>query len=104
MTEQRRFPRPLQVLLAFFRLGCTSFGGPIAHLGYFRAEFVERREWLTESAYAEIIALAQSMPGPASSQAGFAIGLLRAGWLGGLAAWIGFTLPSAVLMLAFAFG
>jgi chromate transporter len=104
MTEQRRFPRPLQVLLAFFRLGCTSFGGPIAHLGYFRAEFVERREWLTESAYAEIIALAQSMPGPASSQVGFAIGLLRAGWLGGLAAWIGFTLPSAVLMLAFAFG
>jgi chromate transporter len=92
------------VLFAFLRLGCTSFGGPIAHLGYFRAEFVERRRWLTESTYAEVIALAQSMPGPASSQVGFAIGLLRAGWLGGLAAWIGFTLPSAALMLAFAFG
>jgi chromate transporter len=92
------------VLFAFLRLGCTSFGGPIAHLGYFRAEFVERRRWLTESTYAEIIALAQSMPGPASSQVGFAIGLLRAGWLGGLAAWIGFTLPSAALMLAFALG
>ncbi|HEY2003483.1 MAG TPA: chromate efflux transporter [Acidobacteriaceae bacterium] len=94
----------MQVLLAFLRLGCTSFGGPIAHLGYFRAEFVEHRRWLTESTYAEVIALAQSMPGPASSQVGFAIGLLRAGWLGGLAAWIGFTLPSAVLMLVFAFG
>jgi chromate transporter len=92
------------VLFAFLRLGCTSFGGPIAHLGYFRAEFVERRGWLTESTYAEVIALAQSMPGPASSQVGFAIGLLRAGGLGGLAAWIGFTLPSAALMLAFAFG
>ena len=94
----------MQVLFAFLRLGCTSFGGPIAHLGYFRAEFVERRRWFTESTYAEIIALAQSMPGPASSQVGFAIGLLRAGWLGGLAAWIGFTLPSAALMLAFALG
>ena len=104
MTEQRKLPRPAQVLFAFLRLGCTSFGGPIAHLGYFRAEFVERRRWLTESTYAELIALAQSMPGPASSQVGFAIGLLRAGWLGGLAAWIGFTLPSAALMLAFAFG
>jgi chromate transporter len=92
------------VLFAFLRLGCTFFGGPIAHLGYFRAEFVERRRWLTESTYAELIALAQSMPGPASSQVGFAIGLLRAGWLGGLAAWIGFTLPSSALMLAFAFG
>ena len=92
------------MLFAFLRLGCTSFGGPIAHLGYFRAEFVERRGWLTESTYAEVIGLAQSMPGPASSQVGFAIGLLRAGWLGGLAAWIGFTLPSAALMLAFAFG
>jgi chromate transporter len=104
MTEPRRLPASLEVLLAFLRLGCTSFGGPIAHLGYFRAEFVERRRWLTENAYAEILALAQSMPGPASSQVGFAIGLLRAGWLGGLAAWTGFTLPSAVLMLTFAFG
>jgi chromate transporter len=94
----------VQVLLAFLRLGCTSFGGPIAHLGYFRAEFVERRGWLSETTYAEVIALAQSMPGPASSQVGFAIGLLRGGWLGGLAAWIGFPLPSAALMLAFALG
>ncbi len=95
---------PLEVFLAFLSLGCTSFGGPIAHLGYFRSAFVERRQWLTESAYAEIIALAQSMPGPASSQVGFATGLLRAGWIGGLAAWAGFTLPSAVLMLCFAYG
>jgi chromate transporter len=93
-----------EVFVAFLRLGCISFGGPIAHLGYFRDAFVERRKWLTEASYAEVIALAQSMPGPASSQVGFAIGLLRAGWLGGLAAWTGFTLPSAVLMLAFAYG
>jgi chromate transporter len=102
MTE-RRSPA-LEVFLTFLRLGCTSFGGPIAHLGYFRAEFVERRRWLSDAAYAELIGLAQSMPGPASSQVGFAIGLLRGGWLGGLAAWTGFTLPSAALMLAFAFG
>src|SRR5579859_371530 len=99
----RRSP-VLEVFLTFLRLGCTSFGGPIAHLGYFRAEFVERRRWLSDATYAELIGLAQSMPGPASSQVGFAIGLLRAGWLGGLAAWTGFTLPSAALMLAFAFG
>src|SRR6201996_8249792 len=104
MKDPRHLPRPLQVLLVFLRLGCTSFGGPIAHLGYFRAEFVERRGWLTETTYGEFIALAQSMPGPASSQVGFAIGLLHGGWLGGIAAWIGFTAPSAVLMLAFAFG
>jgi chromate transporter len=104
MIEPRRLPAPVEVVLAFLRLGCTSFGGPIAHLGYFRAEFVERREWLSETAYAEIVALAQSLPGPASSQVGFAIGVLRAGWLGGIAAWIGFTLPSAALMLAAAFG
>jgi len=104
MIEPRRLPAPIEVVLAFLRLGCTSFGGPIAHLGYFRAEFVERREWLSESTYAEIVALAQSLPGPASSQVGFAIGVLRAGWLGGVAAWTGFTLPSAALMLAVAFG
>jgi chromate transporter len=92
-----------EVFLAFLRLGCTSFGGPIAHLGYFRNEFVERRKWLTEEAFAEVVALAQSMPGPASSQVGFALGLLRARWAGGLAAWVGFTTPSAILMLAFAF-
>jgi chromate transporter len=91
-------------LLVFLRLGCTSFGGPIAHLGYFQRELVERRSWCSESRFAEFIALAQSLPGPASSQVGFALGILRAGWLGGLAAWIGFTLPSALLMLAFAYG
>jgi chromate transporter len=94
----------IEVLLVFLRLGCTSFGGPIAHLGYFRKEIVERRRWCSEKTMAEIIALAQSLPGPASSQVGFALGILRAGWLGGLAAWVGFTLPSALLMLAFAYG
>jgi chromate transporter len=93
-----------EVLIAFLRLGCTSFGGPIAHLGYFRSEFVERRKWCTEETFAELLALAQSMPGPASSQVGFALGLLRARLAGGFAAWVGFTTPSALLMLAFAFG
>jgi chromate transporter len=93
-----------EVLFVFLRLGCTSFGGPVAHLGYFQKEIVERRKWCSQSTMAEIIALAQSLPGPASSQVGFALGILRAGWLGGLAAWIGFTLPSALLMLAFAYG
>jgi len=95
---------PLEVLLVFLRLGCTSFGGPVAHLGYFQKEIVERRRWVSESAYAELIAIAHALPGPGSSQVGFALGLLRAGWLGGLAVWLGFTLPSALLMLAFAFG
>ena len=104
MANNTKRSSPGEVFCAFLRLGCISFGGPIAHLGYFRDAFVERRKWLTEAAYAEVIALAQSMPGPASSQVGFAIGLLRAGWLGGLAAWAGFTLPSAMLMLAFAYG
>jgi chromate transporter len=94
----------LEVLLVFLRLGLTSFGGPIAHIGYFRDEFVMRRRWLGEQAYADLVALCQFLPGPASSQTGFAIGLIRAGYLGGLAAWLGFTLPSAILMLLFAFG
>jgi len=94
----------LEVFRAFLRLGCLSFGGPIAHLGYFHTEFVERRRWCDEATFAEIVAIAQSMPGPASSQVGFALGLFRAGWLGGLAAWCGFTMPSALLMLAFALG
>ncbi len=92
------------MLWVFLRLGCTSFGGPIAHLGYFQKEIVERKRWCSRGTLAEIIALAQSLPGPASSQVGFALGIVRAGWLGGLAAWVGFTLPSAVLMLAFAYG
>jgi chromate transporter len=101
-TPQVRSAR--EVLDAFLRLGCLSFGGPIAHLGYFHTEFVERRKWCGEATFAEIVAIAQSMPGPASSQVGFALGLLRAGWPGGLAAWVGFTMPSALLMLAFALG
>ena len=82
----------------------TSFGGPVAHLGYFRAEFVERRRWLSERAYVDLVALSQFLPGPASSQTGFGIGLIRGGYLGGLAAWLGFTLPSALLLLLFAYG
>ena len=86
----------------FLRLGLTSFGGPIAHLGYFRSEFVTRRRWLDEPAYADLVALCQFLPGPASSQVGAAIGLQRAGPLGALAAWAGFTLPSAILLTSFA--
>ncbi len=94
----------LEILAAFLRLGLMSFGGPVAHLGYFRAEFVARRKWLSEDAYADIVALAQFVPGPASSQTGFALGILRGGLAGGLAAWVGFTLPSALLMLLAAYG
>jgi chromate transporter len=92
------------VFLAFLRLGLTSFGGPIAHLGYFRAEFVERRRWLDDRSYSDLVALCQFLPGPASSQVGMAVGLLRAGWRGSLAAWLGFTMPSALLLIAFAYG
>ena len=105
---ERRPPLPsgssLGVFLVFLRLGLTSFGGPVAHLGYFRAEFVERRKWLSDRAYADLVALCQFLPGPASSQVGMAIGLQRAGVLGMAAAWAGFTLPSAVLLLAFSVG
>lgn len=90
------------MLGAFLRLGLTSFGGPVAHLGYFRREFVERRRWLGEADYADLVAMAQILPGPASSQVGFALGLRRAGAAGGLAAWAGFTLPSVILMALFA--
>ena len=93
-----------EVLAAFLRLGVTSFGGPIAHLGYFRAEFVERRRWIDERGYADLVALAQFLPGPASSQVGFALGLLRAGPLGAVVAFLAFTLPSAVLLVLFAAG
>ena len=93
-----------EVFGAFLRLGLTSFGGPVAHLGYFRVEFVERRRWLGERSYGDIVALSQFLPGPGSSQTGFAIGVLRAGYWGGIAAWMGFTLPSAALMLLFALG
>lgn len=92
------------VFLIFLRLGLTSFGGPVAHLGYFRTEFVERRRWLGEAAYADLVALCQFLPGPASSQVGFALGLMRAGYAGALAAWAGFTLPSALALIALALG
>jgi chromate transporter len=91
------------VFLAFLRQGLTAFGGPVAHLGYFRREFVERRHWVSEDAFADLLALAQFLPGPASSQLAMAIGLRRAGWLGLLAAWIGFTLPAATAMIALAY-
>jgi chromate transporter len=94
---------PLEVFLIFLGLGMTSFGGPIAHLGYFRRTFVERRSWVTESAFADIVALCQFLPGPASSQVGYALGLTRSGFWGGVAAWAGFTLPSAALMVSFAY-
>ncbi|GIQ73446.1 chromate efflux transporter [Bradyrhizobium sp. RD5-C2] len=95
---------PLEVLLIFLKLGVTCFGGPIAHIGYFRDEFVIRRRWLDEQAYADLVALCQFLPGPASSQVGFSLGLMRAGYLGALAAWTGFTLPSAIALVLFAFG
>ena len=93
-----------EVFLAFLKLGLTSFGGPIAHLGYFRDEIVVRRRWMDEAQYADLVALCQFLPGPASSQVGFALGLWRAGPLGALAAWIAFTLPSAILLVLFALG
>jgi chromate transporter len=93
-----------EVFVAFLRLGLTSFGGPIAHLGYFRAEFVERRRWIDERGYGELVALSHFLPGPSSSQVGFALGLLRGGPLGALAAFVAFTLPSAILLVLFAFG
>lgn len=94
----------LEVFLAFLALGVTSFGGPIAHLGYFRNAFVLRRRWLDEQSFADLVSLCQFLPGPASSQVGFSIGLMRAGYLGGLAAWTAFTLPSAILLVCFALG
>ncbi|MDX3809771.1 MAG: chromate transporter, partial [Bosea sp. (in: a-proteobacteria)] len=95
---------PGEVFRAFLKLGLTSFGGPIAHLGYFRDELVLRRRWIDETGYADLVALCQFLPGPASSQVGFALGLLRGGPLGALAAWCAFTLPSAALLILFALG
>ena len=94
----------LEVFGVFLRLGCTSFGGPVAHLAYFREEFVVRRRWVNDAQYADLVALCQFLPGPASSQVGFGLGLRRAGLAGAVGAWIAFTLPSALIMLAFAFG
>jgi chromate transporter len=116
MTRDRRSPAAvavgrapvpgsaLEVLWVATKLGLTSFGGPIAHLGYFHDEYVRRRQWLDEGSYADLVALCQFAPGPTSSKVGFSIGLLRAGYLGGLAAWAGFTLPSALALLLFAYG
>ncbi len=92
---------PLEVLRVALRLGLTSFGGPIAHLGYFRDEYVVRRQWLNEQTYADVVALCQFLPGPASSQVGIIIGIVRAGLLGGLFAWLAFTLPSAIALVLF---
>ncbi len=91
-----------EVFITFLKLGLTSFGGPIAHIAYYREAFIEKRRWLTEEQFAQLLMLCQFLPGPASSQMGFSVGLIRAGWLGGLAAFIAFTLPSAILLFAFA--
>ncbi len=93
-----------EVFLVFLKWGCLAFGGPVAHIGYFQQEFARRRKWLSDSEYADLVALCQFLPGPASSQVGFAIGLRRAGIAGAFAAWLGFTLPSAILMIGFALG
>ena len=104
MPGEAKASRAFEVLRVSLRLGLTSFGGPIAHLGYFRDEYVVRRKWLDEKTYADLVALCQFLPGPASSQVGIAIGQLRAGTLGALAAWTGFTLPSAIALALFAYG
>jgi chromate transporter len=104
IAPRTRHSSPLEVFRVFLRLGLTSFGGPVAHLGYFRTEFVARRGWLDEAAFADIVALCQFLPGPASSQVGISIGILRAGLPGALAAWLGFTMPSALALIAFGYG
>src|SRR5450432_457899 len=97
-------PSLLEIFLVALRLGCTAFGGPVAHLAYFREEYVRRRRWLDEAHYADLVALCQFLPGPASSQTGFGIGYLQRGLPGGIVAWLGFTLPSAGVMILFAYG
>ncbi len=104
MSPAAQAHSPLEVLRVFLKLGLSSFGGPIAHIGYFREEFVVRRHWLDDAAFSDLVALCQFLPGPASSQVGFSIGLTRAGYLGAVAAWAGFTLPSAIALLLFAYG
>lgn len=100
----KKYTHPLAIFLIFLRLGPTSFGGPVAHLGYFRQEFVDRRKWLDEHAYADLVSLCQFLPGPASSQVGIALGLSRGGIPGAIASWLGFTLPSAILLVLFGLG
>lgn len=103
-AEPGRLARSWQVFLVATRLGITSFGGPVAHLGYFRDEYVRRRKWLSDEEYADLVALCQFLPGPASSQVGMAVGMKRAGLFGAFLAWLGFTLPSAVVLILFAYG
>ena len=103
-ADEVRHSSPWSVFLIFLKLGLTSFGGPIAHLGYFRTEFVERRRWMEDRSFSDLVGLCQFLPGPASSQVGLAVGLSRAGWSGALAAWAGFTLPSAIVLILFAYG
>lgn len=105
-SSQSAVPRAslLSILWTFLKLGCTSFGGPIAHIGYFRHEFVEKRKWLDDNSYADLVALCNFLPGPASSQVGIALGISRGGLPGGFAAWLGFTMPSALALIAFAYG
>ena len=93
-----------EIFFTFLLLGCTSFGGPVAHLGYFREEFVGRKKWLEERAYADLVALCQFLPGPASSQVGIGVGLSRGGLPGAFLAWFGFTMPSALALIAFGYG
>ncbi|MBI2303149.1 MAG: chromate efflux transporter [Chloroflexi bacterium] len=102
--ENGSLRRLLEVLWVALRLGLTSFGGPIAHLGYFRDEYVVRRKWLDEHTYSDVVALCQILPGPASSQVGITVGIMRGGLLGGIVAWLGFTLPSAIALVVFAYG
>src|SRR3569832_1785804 len=104
VDSKSRTSSPLEVLRIFLKLGLTCFGGPIAHIGYFREEFVVRRKWIDEHAYADLVGRCQFLPGPASSQVGFSIGLMRAGYLGALAVWSGFSLSSAAFFVLFVFG
>jgi chromate transporter len=104
LSHTGRYGSALEVLWVATKLGFTSFGGPIAHLGYFHEEYVRRRKWLDEHSYADLVALCQFAPGPTSSKVGFSLGILRAGYLGGVAAWLGFTLPSALALLLFSYG
>ncbi|KLA27075.1 hypothetical protein B4080_3147 [Bacillus cereus] len=101
-TPKKDFKSLMEILLISTRLGLTSFGGPIAHLGYFHEEYIRRRKWMDEKSYADLVALCQFLPGPASSQVGIGIGVMRAGILGGILAFIGFTLPSVVALILFA--
>lgn len=104
MVDESDRSSPLEILAVFLRLGLTSFGGPVAHLAYFRQEFIDKRRWLDEDGFADLLALSQFLPGPASSEFGFAVGLLRAGLPGALCAWLGFTLPSALIMGGLGYG